>query len=144
MWPNKFDYKETVILTYIITDYGLLMDVFQYIFICVYVARRNRTLSTISAFSCEFCNFLNSNVRHTRRERHFVCFLMTNDYANFVLDHRKRTQRRIPTSFNQFIIKAHGQKRTTCNIETVGGKDLLGVSLVISLVVKRWQLAKLS
>ena len=49
---------------------------------------------------------------------------MTNDYANFDLDLRKRTQRRSPTIFNQFLIKAHGRKRTTCKIETVGGKDL--------------------
>ena len=74
---------------------------------------------------CEFCNFLNSNVRHPRRVRHFVRFLMTNDFANFDLDLRKRTQRRSPTIFNQFRIKAHGRKRTTCKIETLGGKDLL-------------------
>ena len=37
---------------------------------------------------------------------------------------RKRTQRRSPTIFNQFLIKAHGRKRTTCKIETLGGKDL--------------------
>ena len=49
----------------------------------------------------EFCNFLNSNVRHPRRGRHFLHFLMTNDYANFDLDLLKRTQRRRPTSFNQ-------------------------------------------
>ena len=49
----------------------------------------------------EFCNFLNSNVRHPRRVRHFLRFLMTNDYANFDLDLLKRTQRRSPTMFNQ-------------------------------------------
>ena len=59
----------------------------------------------------------------------FVRFLMTNDYANFDLDLRKRTQLRSPTIFNQFIIKAHGQKRTTCKIETLSGKDLLTLAM---------------
>ena len=74
---------------------------------------------------CKFCNFLNSNVCHPRRVCHFVRFLMTNNYANFYLDLRKLTQRRSPTIFNKFLIKAHGRKRTTCKIETLGGKDLL-------------------
>ena len=49
----------------------------------------------------EFCNFLNSNVRLPRGVRHFVRFLMTNNYANFDLDLLKHTQRRSPTIFNQ-------------------------------------------
>ena len=87
--------------------------------------RTKSTWRTPDTIFGEFCNFLNSNVRHPRRVRHFVLFLMTNDYANFDLDLRKLTQRRSPMIFNQFLIKAHGRKRTTCKIETVGGKDLL-------------------
>ena len=63
--------------------------------------RTKSTWRTQDTFFCDFCNFLNSNVHHPRRVRNFVCFLMTNDYANFDLDLRKRTQRRSTTIFNQ-------------------------------------------
>ena len=63
--------------------------------------RTKSTWCTPDTIFWEFCNFLNSNVRHPRRIRHFLCFLMTNDYANFDLDLLKRTQRRSPTIFNQ-------------------------------------------
>ena len=63
--------------------------------------RTKSTWRTPDTIFWEFCNFLNSNVRLPRRVRHFVRFLMTNNYANFDLDLLKRTQRRSPTIFNQ-------------------------------------------
>ena len=48
--------------------------------------RTKSTWRTPDTILGEFCNFLNSNVRHPRRVRHFLRFLMTNDYANFDLD----------------------------------------------------------
>ena len=63
--------------------------------------RTYRTWCTPDTIFGVFCNFLNSNVRLPSGVRHFLRFLMTNNYANFDLDLLKRTQRRSPTIFKK-------------------------------------------
>ena len=78
----------------------------------------------------EFCNFLNSNVRHPRRVRHFLRFLMTNDYANFDLDLLKRTQRRSPTIFNK--------KQMAGSVRHARLKRLVERTCYITSLVAQW------